>query len=37
MDHYLPLRKLFDGVECQGRRENVPEGRSKTVPLNVAG
>ena len=22
-------------VKCQGRRENVPAGRSKTVPLNA--
>ena len=23
---------LIDGLNCQGRRENVPRGRSKTVP-----
>ena len=34
----IRLRHLYvahDVALCQGRRENVPAGRSKTVPLNA--
>ena len=26
---------VLDGQQCQGRRENVPERRSKSIPLNL--
>ena len=29
------LQARLNKVACQGRRENVPAGRSKTVPLNA--
>ena len=43
LEHHLKELKLptflreYDklATQCQGRRENVPAGRSKTVPLNA--
>ena len=35
VNFYDPQGKLVDH-RCQGRRDNVPVGRSKTVPLNAA-
>ncbi len=39
-EHGTPRRapigkRLVGDALCQGRRENVPAGRSKTVPLNA--
>ena len=32
----IPAGPVLDcWADCQGRRENVPAGRSKTVPLNA--
>jgi len=35
MDYLVKGRIDSDLLECQGRREIVPVGRSKTVPLNA--
>ena len=32
----LAVESIDEWVECQGRREIVPAGRSKTMPLNAA-